>query len=90
VPTNRKRHTVTETDRVERALAPLRAEGVDVDFADLVIRGARATVDDLRAAADDDARRAALREQFLARTRSAHGFDLEAALSVRERGWTGP
>lgn len=88
MPTKRKRHTITETERVERALAPLRAEGVDVDLAELVIRGARAQLDELRGARDDDARRRRLREQFLARTRSGEGFDLDAAMSVRARGWT--
>jgi len=88
VPTNRRRHTITETDGVEQALAPLRAEGVDVDFGELVIRGARAKLDELHAARDDEVRRRALREQFLARTSSAEGFDLEAAVSVREHGWT--
>jgi hypothetical protein len=89
MPTRRKRHTVTETDPVEQALAPLRAEGVHVDFTELVIRGAQAKLDEQRAARDDDARRRARREQFLTRTRSAAGFDLEAATSVREHGWVG-
>jgi hypothetical protein len=81
VPTTRKRHTITETEAVERALAPLRAEGERVDFAELVIRGAEAKL-------SERDRRSALREQFLERTRSASGLDLDAALTVRERGWT--
>jgi hypothetical protein len=81
VPTTRKRHTITETEAVERALAPLRAKGERVDFAELVIRGAEAKL-------SERDRRRALREQFLERTRSARGLDLDAALAVREHGWT--
>jgi hypothetical protein len=87
VPTTRKRHTITETDDVEQALAPLRAEGARLDFAELVIRGAQSKLADLQVEREDDARRRALREQFLERTRTGQGIDFEALLGVHERGW---
>jgi hypothetical protein len=88
VPTTRKRHTITETPVVERALAPLRTRGVPIDLADLVVRGAEARLAELeRQRADREGKRA-LRERFLERTRAGHGIDVDAALSVREQGWT--
>lgn len=89
VPTSRKRHTITETTAVEQALAPLRARGVAVDFADLVARGAAAKLRELDAGAQGEQRREALREAFLERTRTGAGLDLDAAPAVREGGWTG-
>lgn len=88
MPTTRKRHTITETDDVEQALAPLRAQGTRVDIAELVIRGAHAKLADLREERDDDERRLALRESFLERTRTGEGLDFEALLEQHERGWT--
>ncbi len=87
MPTSRKRHTVTETPNVERALAPLRASGISVDFPELVIKGASVKLDEARRTATDESRRRALRERFLKRSREGSGIDLEVALEVREDSW---
>ena len=87
MPTTRKRHSVTETPAVERALAPLRAYGVPIDIPDLVVRGAAAKVAEVEAGREDDGRRRALRERFLQRTRTAEGIDLDTALEVRSEAW---
>jgi muramoyltetrapeptide carboxypeptidase LdcA involved in peptidoglycan recycling len=86
VPTKRPRHTITETEELERALAPLRERGIEVSFPALVVRGAEAALADAAAAADDEERRRELRRAFI-----DHGhehFDLDVALTVRERAWT--
>jgi hypothetical protein len=87
MPTTRKRHTITETPNVERALAPLRAQGITVDFPELVIKGAGVKIDEARVAKTDDEHRRALRERFLQRSQRGTGVDLDVALKVRERGW---
>lgn len=50
MPTTRPRHTITETERVEAALARLRNElrGAHIDFAELVVLGAEEKVARLR------------------------------------------
>ncbi len=86
VPTRRPRHTITETEEVEQALAPLRERGIEVSFPALVVRGAEATLADAESAADDEERRRELRRAFI-----EHGhehFDLDVALTVRDRAWT--
>jgi methylthioribose-1-phosphate isomerase len=88
VPTTRKRHTVTETERVEEALKPLRVRGARLDFGELVALGAKAKLTQLEVDEEDAERRLELRKQFLETTRKAEAFDLEAALEVREHGWT--
>jgi hypothetical protein len=88
VPTTRKRHTITETADVEQALAPLREQGAPINLAELVIRGARATLEDQQREQQDDAHRLRLREQFLTRTRTGDGLDFAALLEQHERGWT--
>ena len=87
MPTSRKRHTVTETPSVERALAPLRASGISVDLPELVIKGAGAKLNEARKAMADNDRRHALRERFLKRNREDGGIDLDIALKVREDSW---
>jgi hypothetical protein len=58
VPTTRPRHTITETEPVKEVLDELRAAlgGEPIDFPELVMRGARLKIDELRR---EDARRAA-------------------------------
>ena len=88
MPTTRRRHSITETDAVERALEPLRARGVEVDFGELVTLGAAAKAEQLDAAVDDEQRRAELRARFLERTSTGAGIDVDALVEAREQGWT--
>jgi hypothetical protein len=85
VPTQRPRHTITETDEVQEALAPLRAHGIEVSFPALLIRGAQATLADRERADADEAERRAARERFF--DGAAERFDLDAAIAVRDAGW---
>jgi hypothetical protein len=80
---------VTETDEVEGALDRVRAADPDgkVNLAELVVLGADAKVKELARHRDDDARRAALRESFLDRTRTGAGIDWDALTHVHEHGW---
>jgi hypothetical protein len=83
MPTKRPRHTITETPPVEEALAELRvALGSErIDFAELVIVGARAKARELRG--DGVAgRRARSRLAESVRARSLP-IDLEAADAVK-------
>jgi hypothetical protein len=59
VPTTRPRHTITETAPVQEALDELRRELGDdrVEFPDLVIRGARHKVRELRTQSSADGRK---------------------------------
>lgn len=87
MPTSRKRHMVTETEPVQRALEPLRAIGQRVDMGELVILGAQRKLDEVRRSQRDAAERRKLREQFLDLTSRGDVFDLDAAAEVREHGW---
>lgn len=83
VPTNRPRHTITETPPVQEALDELRreVEGEGIDFPDLVIRGAREKTRELRGGrrSVQDAR------ARLARTiRVGEGVDVEEARLAAE------
>lgn len=88
MPTTRKRHSITETDRVERALNRLREERVSIDLPDLVVRGADEKLRELQGERADDVARAELRERFLERSLSGEGIDAQALLEVRATGWT--
>jgi hypothetical protein len=59
MPTTRPRHTITETPPVQAALDELRRElGEDrIELPDLVIRGARERLREVRAQHNDDRRR---------------------------------
>ncbi|HEX3040532.1 MAG TPA: hypothetical protein VHP56_00375 [Solirubrobacterales bacterium] len=59
MPTTRPRHTITETPPVQAALDDLRRElGEDrIELPDLVIRGARERLREVRAQHDDGQRR---------------------------------
>jgi hypothetical protein len=87
VPTNRRRHAITETPLVEEALDELRRElGVErIQLGELVILGARAKVEQVRAhrGATVDGRR-----RLAERVRSrAVPVDPDAAQRVRRAGW---
>jgi len=87
MPTERRRHAITETPPVQAALDELRAHlGADrVDMAELVILGARQKSAQLRASrADLSARRGRLAERILSRDLPV---DPAAADEVRRAGW---
>ena len=84
MPTKRRRHAITETPPVEEALNELRDElsGERIDFGELVIRGAREKLAELRA----EESRGAERRRELAdalRNRTLPPVDLEAAAEAR-------
>lgn len=90
MPTNRRRHAITETPSVQAALDDLRRElGIDrVPLGELVELGARAKLAELRAARDGEA---ALRRRLADRVRRGDvPVDVEAADEVRARGWARP
>jgi hypothetical protein len=86
MPTTRPRHTITETPPVREALDELRAKlnGDRIDFAELVILGARAKA---RRLPDDSkaARKARKELAEMIRTRSVP-VDLRAAEEVKYLG----
>ncbi|HEX4671862.1 MAG TPA: hypothetical protein VH279_06320 [Solirubrobacteraceae bacterium] len=87
MPTNRRRHAVTETPPVRAALDELRRElGTDrVELGELVVLGAGVKLAELRAAhADTVERRARLAERVRVRR---VGVEVDAADEVRARGW---
>jgi len=88
VPTTRPRHTITETPPVQEALDELRARlnGDPIDFAELMILGARAKARRLPAGGDTEkARRARHELAEMIRTRSVP-VDLKAAEEVKHLG----
>lgn len=90
MPTSRKRHMVTETDEISAALDRVRAVSNDkVALGELLLLGAERKVELMEAKRGDADRRAALREQFLDRTRSGAGVDFDALLRVHDEGWAG-
>lgn len=87
MPTTRPRHTITETPPVREALDELRAklgEGARIDYAELIVLGARAKA---RRLPDDEeaARRAREGLAEMIRTRSVP-VDLKAAEEVKHLG----
>lgn len=87
MPTKRRRHAVTETPQVERALRALRQEtGADrVEMSELVILGAEEKVKRLRVEREDTK---ALRRRLAERIRFGHlPVDPDAAAEVRRTGW---
>lgn len=92
MPTKRRRHTITETEPVQRALALARSlEGPGVrDSAllrELIVLGAEAKAARAEGEEADAERRKRLRERFLRRTREGK-IDVEALEEVRRTGWT--
>lgn len=87
MPTNRRRHAITETPPVQAALDELRREqGTDrVDLGELVVLGTVAKLATIRAERDNDAE---LRRRLADRIRSRNlPVDADAAERVREAGW---
>ncbi len=88
MPTTRPRHTITETPPVQEALDELRAKlsGDPIDFAELVIIGAR--VKARRLPDDEKARKA--REELAGWIRNGNGpkLDVAAAKEVKYLGLT--
>ena len=89
MPTTRKRHTITETPPVERALEALREEaGHRVDLAELVIIGAEAKLAAMQAAKEETAEG---RRRIAERVRRGETLvDPQAARAVRKGGWVRP
>jgi hypothetical protein len=86
MPTNRRRHWVTETPPVQEALDELRAElGTDrVLIAEIVVLGARAMLADMRA---EEERRAAARRRLADRIRNKEPLGDRAAAEEARRSW---
>ncbi len=86
MPTQHKRHSVTETPDVARALEPLRRRGADVKLSELIVLGAG---EKLRRLDRDDPEaqqaRTRLAERVLARR---SGGSPELADRVRHEGWS--
>jgi hypothetical protein len=89
MPTQRRRHAVTETPMVEEALNRLRSElGRDrVNLDELVVLGVRAKLSEL--SATKEAAQQVLRKQLADRVRARDiPADLELAIEVRQSGWS--
>jgi hypothetical protein len=90
VPTQHRRHAITETPPVKAALDELRGELGDgrIEFGELVILGAQQKVAQLRAERDDTASK---RRQLASRIRRRDvPVDRAAADEVRRAGWARP
>jgi hypothetical protein len=88
MPTQHPRHSITETPPVREALDELRRCGERIRLGDLVIRGARQRLGELRAERDEEAHKRELRLQLVEQLRTGEGLDAAAAYEVREHGWT--
>ena len=91
MPTNRRRHAITETPPVQEALDELRAVLGDdrVPMGDVVIRGAREMAAEIREKQSEKVRRL---HRLADRIRNREGFDVDlaAAEEVRRTGWAKP
>jgi hypothetical protein len=88
MPTQHRRHAITETPPVKAALDELREQLGDarIEFGELVVLGAHQKVAQLRAARDDTASR---RRELAERIRHRDiPVDRAAADEVRRVGWT--
>jgi hypothetical protein len=88
MPTRHRRHSITETPRVRKALEPLRRQGLKVDLGDLVVLGAEQRLRQMEAEQAEEERRRELRLQLVEQLRTGEGLDVAAAYEVRETGWT--
>jgi hypothetical protein len=88
VPTRYPRHSITETPPVREVLDELRRSGERIRLGDLVLRGARQRLGELRAERDEEAHKRELRLQLIEQLRTGEGLEAAAAYEVRERGWT--
>lgn len=87
MPTNRRRHAITETPSVEAALDELRGElgSSRIEFGELVILGAQQKVAQLRSERDNASDR---RRELADQIRRRETFvDRAAADEVRRSGW---
>ncbi len=91
MPTQHRRHAITETPPVRAALDQLREElgdGKRIEFGELVILGAHQKVAQLRATRDDTT---TLRRQLAERVRRREiPVECVAADEVRRAGWARP
>jgi hypothetical protein len=87
VPTKLRRHTITETDEVAKALLQVRAVGETLDLKRLVVLGAERLVEEHKDLEADEDHRRALRMRLLKRTLTAPGVDAEAAQWAHEQAW---
>jgi hypothetical protein len=90
VPTQHRRHAITETPPVKAALDELRDEIGDgrIEFGELVILGAHQKVAQIRSERDDTASK---RRQLASRIRRRDvPVDRAAADEVRRAGWARP
>jgi hypothetical protein len=90
VPTQHRRHAITETPPVKAALDELRGELGEgrIEFGELVILGARQKAAQLRAERDDMVAR---RRELASRIRRGDvPVDRAAADEVRRAGWARP
>jgi hypothetical protein len=87
VPTNRRRHAVTETPPVEAALDELRQFTGDakIEMSELIILGAQAKLALLRTRDDELAERRRSLADLV--RRGALRMDPAAAAEVRKKGW---
>lgn len=85
MPTRHKRHSVTETPEVARALAPLRERLGEIRLGELVVLGAQ---EKLRQLERDHGEARQARERLAQRVRDRRsGGDPELADRVRREGW---
>jgi hypothetical protein len=89
MPTRHRRHTITETPPVERALRRLRTltPGHRIDLKELLVIGANAKADELERGDETQQRRKRDIDDFLA-LRADAGIDAEVALALHDSGWT--
>lgn len=89
MPTDKPRHTITETGEVAEVLESLRAAGEPTtsrQLAHLIVRGGEARLCELEHTRADERRRRDLRERFLALTPAE--IDVTALEAVHEHGWS--
>lgn len=89
MPTQRKRHTVTETDEVGDVLRRVEAAtGERADLGELVLLGGKEKLLRTQLQHEANVQRGVLRRRLVERTRTGEGIDLDAVSDVHESGWT--
>lgn len=88
VPTQRKRHSITESDAVEDVLRRLEAAtGERPDLGELVTIGGNELLRRTEKQQQADDQRRTLRRRLLERTRTGEGIDQDALTAARAHGW---
>ncbi|MGI8729387.1 MAG: hypothetical protein ACR2LK_05265 [Solirubrobacteraceae bacterium] len=88
MPTQRKRHTVTETDAVGDTLRQVEAvTGRRADLGELIVIGGEVKLRRAEQDARDSQARLRLRQRFVERTQTGEGIDTGALQAVHESGW---